>query len=67
MQGEIMKLPIRIQYYQQSKSNVTLPGEEKWVDKWDVCITLDSAEAAKKLKEALLAIDVDVLMWGSQQ
>jgi hypothetical protein len=48
-----MILPIRIQHYQQAKSNVTLPGEEKWVDKWDVCVTCDSAESAKKLKEAL--------------
>jgi hypothetical protein len=62
-----MNLPIRIQHYQQAKSNVTLPGEQKWVDKWDVCVTCDSPESAKKLKEALLAIDVDVLMWGAEK
>ena len=50
-----MNLPIRIQFYQQSKSNVTLPGEEKWADKWDVCVTCDSPESAKRLKETLFA------------
>jgi hypothetical protein len=50
-----MKLPIKIQYYQQSRSNVTLPGEEKWADKWDVCVTCSSFQSAKELKEALIA------------
>jgi hypothetical protein len=62
-----MKLPIRVQFYQQSKSNVTLPGEEKWVDKWDVCITCNSSESAYGLKKALLNIDVDMLMLVAEQ
>lgn len=57
-----MLLPIRIQHYQQAKNPVTLPGEDRWVDKWDVCITCNSAESAAGLKKALLQIDADVLM-----
>ena len=57
-----MLLPIKIQYYQQAKSTVTMPGENKWTDKWDVCITCDSAESAEALSKALRQIDVDVLM-----
>lgn len=57
-----MLLPIRIQHYQQAKNPVTLPGEERWVDKWDVCITCNSAESAAGLKKALLQIYADVLM-----
>ena len=61
-----MLLPIAIRYYQRAKSTVTMPGENKWADKWDVCITCDSAESAKALSEALRKIDVDVLMNQSE-